>query len=401
MSEVTELLEKQGRAFEEFKSANDARLKAIESKGYAPAETEEKVNKINDDLTKLSKEIAEIIKKSNRPGAKSGGELSADELEHKEAFADYFRKGKEDGLHDLERKALQIGSDPDGGILVPAEIETMIGRVVSKDVAMRRLAQIRTIGAPSYKKPIVTTGAAGGWIGETEEGNETTNPKFSEIEFTPGKVYAEPWATNDMLEDSIMDIESWLASEVETTFAELEGDAFINGNGIKKPRGLLSYDKVANASYSWGKLGYVASGADGAFHTDEGNALINLVHALKRSYRNSASWLLNDLTVASIRKIKDANDNYIWTPGLQAGVSDLLLGYPVETDDYMPDVASNSYSIAFGDFKSGYLIVDRRGIAVIRDNVKKKGYTLFHTTKRVGGGVQNFEAIKLMKFAAS
>jgi HK97 family phage major capsid protein len=402
LKDINALIEKQGKAFEEFKSANDARLEAVEKKGYAPADTVEKVDKINVELTTLSKEIAEIMKKSNRPGARSGsGELSSDEVEHKEAFSNYFRKGVDNGLADLERKALQIGSDPDGGVLVPVEVETMIDRIVSKDVAMRRLAQVRVIGSASYKKPIVTTGAAGGWIGETEDAEETNAPKFSEIEFTPGKVYAEPWATNDMLEDSIIDIESWLASEVQTTFAELEGDAFINGNGVKKPRGLLTYDAVANAAHAWGKLGYIASGASGAFHTDEGDALINLVHALKRAYRNGASWLMNDLTLASVRKIKDANDQYIWTPGLQAGVSDTLLGYPVETDDYMPDVAANSLSVAFGNFTRGYLVVDRRGVAVIRDNLTKKGYTKFHATKRVGGGVQNFEAIKLLKFAAS
>lgn len=402
VKQINDLLEKQGRAFEEFKSANDKRLDELEKKGYAPVDTVEKVDKINAELTTLGKEIGELLKKSNRPGGRNSNDtLTADEAEHKEAFSAYFRKGIDNGLADLERKALQIGSDPDGGVLVPTEIETMIDRVVGKDVAMRRLAQVRVIGSASYKKPIVTTGASGGWIGETEDSVETTAPKFSEIEFTPGKLYAEPWATNDMLEDSIIDIESWLASEVQTTFAELEGDAFINGNGVKKPRGLLTYDTVANASHTWGKLGYIASGAAGAFHTDEGDALINLVHALKRAYRNGASWLLNDLTLAGIRKIKDANDNYIWVPGLQAGVSDTVLGYPVETDDYMPDIAANSLSIAFGNFQRGYLIVDRRGIAVIRDNLTKKGYTKFHTTKRVGGGVQNFEAIKLLKFAAS
>lgn len=403
LKDINDLIQKQGTAFAEFKKANDDRLKAVESKGYAPADTVEKVDKINDDLTKLSKEIAEIIKKSNRPGARSsdGKSLTEDEIEHKKAFADYFRKGVDNGLSELERKALQIGSDPDGGVLVPTELETMIDRIVTADVAMRRLARVRVIGSASYKKPIVTTGAAGGWIGETEEGTETDPAKFSELEFTPGKVYAEPWATNDMLEDSVIDIESWLSEEVQETFAEKEGDAFINGTGIKKPRGLLTYSTVANADYAWGKLGYIASGASGAFHTDEGDALINLVHALKRKYRNGASWLLNDLTLAAVRKIKDANDQYIWTPGLQAGVSDTLLGYPVETDDYMPDIAANSLSIAFGNFQRGYLIVDRRGVAVIRDNLTKKGYTKFHTTKRVGGGVQNFEAIKLLKFAAS
>jgi HK97 family phage major capsid protein len=399
---INDLLEKQGRAFEEFKSANDKRLEAVEKKGYAPADTVEKVETINAELTRLSKEIGELMKKSNRRNmGGSDNELSQEQAEHKSAFADYFRKGRVDNLRELEQKALNTGSDPDGGYLVPTEIETMIDRVASAEVAMRRLATVRAIGAASYKKPVVTTGAAGGWLGETEEAAETTPPKLSELEFTPGKLYAYPWATNDMLEDGVIDIEQWLTQEVEEIFVEKEGEAFITGSGIKNPKGILAYTPVANANHTWGKLGYIASGASGAFHTDEGDALINLVHALKRKYRNGASWLMNDLTMAGVRKIKDGDENYIWRPGLEVGVSDTLLGYPVEIDDYMPDIGVDSYSIAFGNFKRGYLIVDRRGVAVIRDQLTKPGYTKLNVSKRVGGGVQNFEAIKLMKFASS
>lgn len=401
LKDINDLLQKQGTAFEEFKKANDDRIKSIESKGYAPADTVEKVDKINTELSKLSNEIGEIIKKSQRKsGGGSDSELSEDQIAHKEAFAEYFRKGRDNGLRDLEKKALNTGSDPDGGYLVPTEIETMIERVVTADVAMRRLATVRQIGAPSYKKPVVTTGAAGGWLGETEDAVETATPKLSELEFTPGKLYAYPWATNDMLEDGVIDIEQWLTQEVEEIFTEKEGESFITGTGIKKPRGLLAYDTVANASYSWGKLGFIKSGAAGAFAADEGEALINLVHGLKRKYRNGASFLMNDLTMSAVRKIKDGESNYIWRPGLELGIADTLLGYPVEIDDYMPDLAADSLSIAFGNFKRGYLIVDRRGVAIIRDQVTKPGYTKFNVSKRVGGGVQNFEAIKLMKFAA-
>jgi HK97 family phage major capsid protein len=227
-------------------------------------------------------------------------------------------------------------------------------------------------------------------------------PRVVEMEFPAEKMFAEPWATNDMLEDAIVSIESWLSDEVSITFTELEATAFISGDGIKKPRGLLSYSAVANANYAWGKLGYVPSGAAANFaSSNPSDALITQVHALKRKYRGNASWLMNDLTLASIRKFKDGQNNYLWQPGLQAGVADRLLGYPVEIDDNMPDVGADALPIAFGDFRRAYLIVDRRGIALIRDNVTKKGYTKFHTTKRVGGGVQNFEAVKLMKIATS
>lgn len=397
---LADLLKKQGTAFEEFKKANDERLKSIESKGYAPADLEGKVNKINDDLTELGKQIADVAKKS-RPGA-GGSDLSPEKAEHKSAFDRYARKGEEGNLHELEKKALQTGSDPDGGYLVPAEMETALDRVAMATVAMRRLATVRPIGAASYKKPIITAGMTGGWIGETEDSAETINPKFGELEFPAHKMYAEPWATNDMLEDSVMDLEAWLSEESSITFTELEGAAFVAGTGVKKPRGLLSYDVVANSSYAWGKLGYIASGGAGAWAaSNPSDKLFDVVHSLKRAYRNGAAWLMNDLTLASVRKFKDSTGEYLWQPGLQAGIADTLLGYPVETDDNMPDIAANSLSLAFGNFKRGYVIVDRRGVAVIRDNVTKKGYTKFHMTKRVGGGVQNFEAIKLMKFATS
>lgn len=399
--EIKQLLQQQGAAFEDFKKANDARIKSIEEKGYAPAEIEAKVNTINTAITDLSAQIAAVAKKANRPAAGNGSE-TPEQAEHKSAFERYFRKGDDAGLRDLERKALQVGSDPDGGYLAPAEVEAALDRVATAEVAMRRLATVRPIGLSSYKKPMVTSGTTGGWIGETEDSAESTNPRIAELEFPAQKVYAEPWATNDMLEDSIIDITAWLTYESSITFVEKEGDAFITGNGIKKPRGLLSYDAVANASYVWGKLGYLASGAAGAFAaSNPSDKLFDMVHGLKRKYRNGAAWLMNDLSLAQIRKFKDGQGNYLWQPGLQAGVADSLLGYPLEIDDYMPDIAANSLSIAFGDFKRGYLIVDRRGVALIRDNVTKKGYTKFHTSKRVGGGVQNFEAIKLMKFATS
>ncbi len=307
IEDISKLLEKQGRTFDEFKQANDVRLSALESKGYAPADVVEKVDKINTDLGQQSKEIGELMKKLNRKNVGgSDSELNQDQQEHKASFENYFRKGTDNGLRDLERKALNTGSDPDGGYLVPTEIETMIDRVATADVAMRRLATVRQIGAASYKKPVVTTGAAGGWLGETEDSIETAAPKLSELEFNPGKLYAYPWATNDMLEDGVINIEQWLTQEVEEIFVEKEGEAFITGTGIKKPKGILAYDTVANSSYTWGKLGYVPSGASGAFHTDEGDALINLVHGLKRKYRNGAAWLMNDLTMAGVRKIKDA-----------------------------------------------------------------------------------------------
>ena len=211
-----------------------------------------------------------------------------------------------------------------------------------------------------------------------------------------------PAATQTLLDDSQVDIEQWLADEVQIVFAEQEGAAFVNGDGTNKPTGFLHYTAVADASWSWGNLGYIASGADGAFaSSNPADALINLAYAPKQGYRANGRWVMNRKTESTVRKFKDTTGNYIWQPGLSAEQPATLFGYPVTEAEDMPDIASNSLSIAFGDFTRGYLVVDRVGVRVLRDPYSAKPYVLFYTTKRVGGGVQNFEAIKLMKFAAS
>ncbi|HSC17642.1 MAG TPA: phage major capsid protein, partial [Rhizomicrobium sp.] len=215
-------------------------------------------------------------------------------------------------------------------------------------------------------------------------------------------LYAMPAATQTLLDDAQVDIESWLASEVQIVFAEQEGAAFINGNGTTQPKGILSYTNVAEGSWTWGDLGYVASGAAGAFgSSDPSDQLIDLAYTPKQAYRGNGSWVMNRKTEAAIRKFKDSTGNYIWQPGLAADQPATLFGFPVAVAEDMPDIAANAYAIAFGDFARGYLVVDRVGIRVLRDPYSAKPYVLFYTTKRVGGGVQNFEAIKLMKFAAS
>jgi len=211
-----------------------------------------------------------------------------------------------------------------------------------------------------------------------------------------------PEASQTMLEDGSINIESWLAEEVAIEFAEQEGDAFVSGDGDGKPRGLLSYPTVANASFKWGKVGYIASGkADGFADTDPADALIDLIYALNNKWRQSARWLMNDLTAAAIRKFKDGTGEYIWQPSFQQGEPPQLLGYPTEFDDNMPDIAAGKHPIAFADFRRAYLVVDRRGVNVLRDPFTNKPYVRFYTTKRVGGGMQDFEAVKLFKIAAS
>jgi HK97 family phage major capsid protein len=387
-------------AFEAFKSANDERLAQLERRS-CDVVTEEKVDRINRALDEQKRTIDELTLASARPAIAGERKAAPAAREAKAAFERYVRAGDASGL--LEMKAMSVGSNADGGYTVPLEIEQTIDRVLAKVSPMRAISSLRQIGSNVYRKPITTTGTAAGWLAsETTTPTQSNAPTLSAIDFPTMELYAMPAATQTLLDDSQVDLETWLAEEVQTAFAEQEGAAFISGNGTTAPKGFLSETKVADAAWEWGKLGFIASGADGAFAADDpADALITLAYAPKQGYRANGSWLMNRKTESVIRKFKDGQDNYIWQPGAAAGQAATLFGYPVAEAEDMPDIASNAYALAFGDFSRGYLIVDRVGVKVLRDPYSAKPYVLFYTTKRVGGGVQNFEAIKLMKFAAS
>jgi HK97 family phage major capsid protein len=430
-ADLVTLVGRLSNAFEEFKVSNDARIRQVEAKGAADVVTVEKVDRINAEITRLTGEITAVQAAANRPAiAGEGDRESRAALEtfnrslrahaqrlsrplpadvNAEGFAAYrgaFVEAMRVDNRSLSAEVLntlRVGSDPDGGYLCPPEVDTAIDRVVTQLTAMRSLATVRTIGAASYKKPVQTSGAGfGGWGGETTAPSETGTPGLAVLEFAPGNMWAEPRATNDLLEDASINIEAWLADEVGITFVEQEGSAFILGDGAQKPRGLLAYDTVANADYAWGKLGFLTSGGAAGFAAaNPSDKLIDLQHALKRQYRGNAAWLMNDATLGTIRKFKDGQGNYLWAPsGLVNGAVGQLLGHPVVTDDFMPDVAASAFPVAFGDFRRGYVVVDRRGTVVVRDHLTAKPFVKFYTTRRVGGGVQNYEAIKLLKIAA-
>ena len=401
--EVKEAFDEFRHTLETYKAENDERLRKLERRSEDVV-TNDKVDRLNDALTEQKKRLDDLALAGQRPQlsvAPQTGE-TRDAREHKSAFERYVRKGDAGGLAPFEIKSLSSQSDPDGGYLVPRETETAIDRVLAKVSPIRAIATVRQIGAQSYRKPVTTTGADAGWVGEAASRTETTAPSLSVVEFPTMELYAMPAATQSLLDDAFVNVEQWLAEEVQTTFGEQEGAAFISGDGVNKPRGLLSYTVVADASWAWNKLGYIASGAAGAFaSSNPSDALVDLVYAPRQSYRANGRWVMNRKTEAAIRKLKDGQGNYIWQPGASAGDPATLLGYPVHEAEDMPDIAANSYSIAFGDFARGYLVVDRVGVRVLRDPYSAKPYVLFYTTKRVGGGVQDFDAIKLMKFAAS
>lgn len=425
LSEVKKLIEDQGRTWEEYKRVNDERIKAL-AEGKAVGDLEAQLAKMDARLTEVSAEAKQLAIRANRPqgqrsesaeveiktfngslvahakrlGRQMPAPLDADGYAaYKSGFRTYLRKGDQE-LEGAERKAINAGTDPQGGYLVDSEMDGAISRVMASAGALRSVARNVTIGSSSWKKLVKTSGvAAGGWGNETTAPSETSTQAWSEIEITPGTLWAEPRAYAEVLEDSVYDLEADLQTEIGITFATEESTAFISGSGVNRPRGILSYDMVANGSYAWGKVGYTVTGHASAFaSSNPSDALVTLQHSLKRQYRPGAAWLMNDATLGTIRRFKDGQGIYLWAPsGLMGGASGMLLGHSVLTDDFMPDLGADAYPIAFADFGQAYAVVDRRGTTILRDPFTAKPAVKFYARRRVGGGIINFEALKLMK----
>ncbi len=316
------------------------------------------------------------------------------------AFVDgYLRHGSE-----VELKSISGAVAADGGYAVPREIDAEIDATLKSISPIRAIANVVRVGSSGYRKLVTQNGVASGWAAETASRPETTTPKFNEVVPNFGDLYANPAATQAMLDDAAFDVEAWLANEIAVEFAKAEGSAFVNGNGTDKPKGFLTFPAAAtnDTARPFGTLQYLPSGAVGAFvPAGPENKLVDLVHALRAPYRQGAVWVMNASTLATIRKFKTADGAFMWQAGLGAGQPDTLLGYPVIEAEDMPDIAANSLSIAFGNFKAGYLIAERAETSIMRDPFTNKPYVHFYATKRVGGTVSNSEAIKLMKFAVS
>ena len=402
LKDIATLIEDQGRAWDAFKNANDERLKAIESKGYAPADLTEKVAKINADLADIGKQMTEIEKKASRPRAGDKQDETPEQAEYRKAFGAYIRTGEGDShsLKQAGRKAMNSTSDPDGGYLILPEMDMAIDRVVGTIGAMARLADTITIGTQRWQKLVKTSGMAMTRVANGGTAGETTEPRYSQVEIEVFPAEVEPWVHNETLADSRINLEADLAEEAAIGFAEGANAEFITGNGVGKARGITAYNNVANASYAWGSVGYIRSGKSGAFMSvAPSDRVINLQHALKAQYRPGAVWLTNDSTLAVMRQMKDGSGSYyLWQPDPAAAFGGRFLGSPVEVDDNMPALAAASYSLAYGNFKRAYKIVNRAGTTLIRDNLTTKGQTKYNFRRRFGGGIVNFEAVKLMAF---
>ena len=386
-------------AFESFKDANDSRLASLEGKGGEDVVLAEKVARIDAALTEQKAALDRVALKAARP-AQGGETLKADE--RKAAIQRYMRAGDAAALAALDVKSLNAGNDAEGGYLAPEPTERIIAAAVRDISPIRQIASVREIGVTTFKKPVSLGGGVAGWVGETGGRVETATPTLSSIDFPTMELYAMPAASQTLLDDAVVDIEQWLADEVQGEFAAQETDAFVNGDGVSKPKGFLSYAITEDSVRAADEIGYVATGADGAFAAaDPADKILDLIYAPKQAYRANGRFAMNRKTLSVVRKFKDADGNYLWQPSLQAGSPSTLFGYPVSEVEDMPDIASGAHAIAFGDFARGYLIVDRQGVRILRDPYSSKPYVLFYTTKRVGGGVQNFDAVKLLKFSAA
>lgn len=391
--DVNAAIEKVTAAFETFKVENDAKLK-----GKADVLTDEKVERINAAVGELqaavdkqAKDVAAL--RLNGAGDENIiGEIKPDP-EYVGAFRAHMRKG------DVQA-ALNKGADAEGGFLAPVEWDRTITGKLKESSPIRENATVQTISTAGFRKVFNDRAIGSGWVGETASRPATGTPGFNALDFIPGELYANPQATQQMLDDAAVDLEQWLASEVEDEFSRQENIAFLSGDGVNKPFGLLTYATgAANAAkHPFGAIKLKNSGAAAAF-TDP-DKLIDLIYDLPAKYRANAKFFMNRLTQGTARKLKDGDGNYLWQPSYQLGQPATLAGHELVELPDLPDIAANAIAGLFGDMKATYLVVDRLGIRVIRDNLTNKPYVGFYTVKRVGGGVQNPEAMRGLKIAA-
>ena len=353
--------------------------------------TEADVAALRSDVDEVKARVDKIGRAAARP-AIGGTDEAAPEVK---GFVDsYLRRGATS-----EYKSISGATPSDGGYAVPRQIDAMIARELTEISPIRAISQVVQTGSAGYRKLIATGGTASGWVSETAGRPETDTPNFAEIAPPTGELYANPAASQAMLDDAGFDLESWLASEIAMEFARAEGAAFVGGSGVNQPLGFLSsaVSTAEDDARTFGTLQYVGSGDADGFDTNPDAKLIDLVHTLKAGHRQGASFVMNSATLAEVRKLKTADGAFLWQPGMVEGQPDRLLGYPVVEAEDMPDIAAGTFPIAFGNFRHGYLIAERSATQVLRDPFTNKPFVHFYATKRVGGQVLDSNAIKLLK----
>ncbi len=350
-----------------------------------------KLQRQEERMNKLDRKSAGLA----RPMLSTAAETEAP---HQKAFAAYLRSGDDDALRglSLEGKAMSSSVSAEGGYLIDPQTADTIKSVLRSNSSVRAIANVVTVDAASFDVLIDHTEMGAGWASEAGASAETDTPQIDRITIPLHELSAMPKATQRLLDDSAFDIEGWLAARIAAKFARSEAASFVSGDGVDKPKGFLSYPKVDNDVWAWGNIGYVVTGASGSIV--DGDPVIELVYALGAEYRAGASFVMNSKTAGTIRKLKDADGRFLWSDGLAAGEPARLMGYPVLIAEDMPDIGADTTPIAFGDFEAGYTVADRSDLRILRDPFSAKPHVLFYATKRVGGAVSDFGAIKLLKF---
>ncbi len=326
------------------------------------------------------------------------------ELPHKKAFSAYLRTGDDDALRglDIEEKALSTAVAAEGGYLVDPQTADQIVGVLRDASSIRAVANVVQVEATAYDVLVDHTDIGAGWADETTSSSETDTPQVDRISIPLHELSALPKASQRLLDDTAFDVENWLASRIADRFGRYESVAFVDGDGVDKPTGFLTYPTIDNDLWDWGNLGYVATGTSGDFDASEpADAIVDLVYSLGARYRANATFVMNSKTAGAVRKMKDADGRFLWSDGLAAGEPARLMGYPVLIVEDMPDIAADSTAIAFGDFGAGYTIAERPDLRILRDPFSAKPHVLFYATKRIGGDVSDFAAIKLLRFSLS
>ena len=360
-------------------------------------------NEIKSKLKEQESQLAMLDRKSiaaSRPPL----ERADVEAPHKKAFAAYLRSGDDDGLRHLglEGKALNTQIAAEGGYLVDPQTASEIVGVLRSSASVRTIANVVTVEATAFDVLVDHTDVGAGWASENTASAETGAPQVDRISIPLHELSAMPKASQRLLDDSAFDVEGWLAQRIADKFSRAEAAAFVSGDGDEKPKGFLYYPKVDNDLWAWGSLGYSPTGEDGDFlASDPADAVVDLVYSLGARYRANATFVMNSKTAGAVRKMKDADGRFLWSDGLAAGEPARLMGYPVLIAEDMPDIAPGAYAIAFGDFRSGYTVAERPDLRILRDPFSAKPYVLFYATKRIGGDVSDFAAIKLLKFAVA
>jgi HK97 family phage major capsid protein len=385
-----ELSSEMQKSLHEFRGYVDKELKEIKANGVASPETKEAVERLN-------KRIDEIQVKMERPPV--AAPAVAQKTAHQKEFAAYAKEGL---VGPVLKSMSETGAD--GGYTVPVELDRNIAALQLNFSPMRQLSTVVQVSTPTYQKLVSIHGAVSGWVGETATRTATNSPQFAQLTPYMGELYAFPQVTQQLLDDSIIDIEQYLAGELADNFNIAEGTAFSTGDGSTKPKGFLAYTQAAtvDGTRAFGTVQYVPTGVAADFAaTNKGDILFSMVGALKAGHRAGSVWQMPKSILFEVRAFKDGQSRYLWEPSLQAGQPQTLLGYPVYENEDLPAKAAGANSIAFGNFKRAYQIVDRIGTRVLRDPFTNKPYVGFYATKRVGGMLVDSEAVKVLKFAVS